>query len=245
MACSGAMYRGVPISTSSCVCSVCEPHQLRDAEVQQLHPLDEHAVGFRGHQEDVGGLQVAVHHARAVGRLQRRAHLPGHGERLAQGHPALAQPVRQALAAQVLHDEVRRAVFQAVEVHHLDDVGVAQLRGDLRLAAEARVLLLAQVVAVQQHLHRHLLARQPQVPRQEDRAHAPLPEQRRQFIRVPQDGADLDVGFGGVAHGGGGNTWEAHLSRFPRDVPDPFHAGARPPPRRFPGRRQPAIVRNL
>ena len=63
---------------------------------------------------------------------------------------------------------------QHVEVEHLDDVGMADARGDLGLATEAREGLAIAGRDAEQHLDGDALAGQPQVLGRPDRAHAAL-----------------------------------------------------------------------
>ena len=63
-ACSGAMYSGVPMTTSAAVSPDVAPRMMRDAEVGQVG-----AAGLV--EQDVGRLDVAVHDAGAVGGGQR------------------------------------------------------------------------------------------------------------------------------------------------------------------------------
>ena len=91
------------------------------------------------HQEDVVGLEIAVDDARGVGRGQPRRDLVDDADDRVERKRRLAhEPLRQALAREVLHDQVLGAVGRGVVVDDLDDVGVLQQRGDVRLAGELR-----------------------------------------------------------------------------------------------------------
>ena len=115
----------------------------REAEVEQLHArLGEH---------EVGGLEVAMHEARAVRFGERARDL--HGARQQRGElqrPAL-EARRERLALDQLHHEVVGA-FVIPDVVKRADVRVVELRQRARLAFEAR----AQVVARRQPRGQHL-----------------------------------------------------------------------------------------
>ena len=84
-------------------------------------------------------------------------------------------PLRERLALEILVDDVRRAIGQHVVVLDLDDVGMVELRRDVGFALEPREDLVAAEVGVQR-LDRDLLALQPRVAREIDRAHAAAPD---------------------------------------------------------------------
>jgi hypothetical protein len=161
---------------------------LRDAEVEHLGPR--RPLVLRD-QEDVGRLEIAVDDAFAVGRRQRRADLADDRRDLGERHRAAPQAIGQRLADQELEHQVRRAVGQLVPVVDLDDVGVAQARRDLGLAAEPGERLGVGDVGVQD-LDRHLLARQPDVAGDEHRAHAAAPEQPLDGVGLRDHGAHIE-----------------------------------------------------
>ena len=83
------------------------------------------------------GFEIAVHDPRGVHRDERVADLGRDREELGADEPDLPlQPGRERLAAQALHDEVRRAVREVPVVDHLDDVRVPREPERLRLAPE-------------------------------------------------------------------------------------------------------------
>ena len=94
--------------------------------------------------EDVGGLDVAVHQAARVGRVEGVGDPRDHARGPPRRDPAaLGDQVLQARALHVAHRDVEAALVLARAVDR-DDVGVLQARGHERLAheqlAEARVL---------------------------------------------------------------------------------------------------------
>ncbi len=143
-------------------------------------------------QEEVLGLEVAVHDAArvrggdAAGELQRPAER-GRGRR-----PAGAQPVAQRLAFEQLADQERRALV-AAEVVDGEDVGVVERRRGARLALEPLQPLGVPRHLRRQHLDRHLPP-QPPVARPVDLPHPPGPERR-------QDLVGTEPAAGGEAHG--------------------------------------------
>ena len=113
---------------------------LGDPEVEHLDQFVGLAVD--GGEEDVRGLEVAMHDAVRMRERKRRPHRVDDAGDGGQGQRSGLQARLQVAPFEVLHDEVRTRVGRDVEVEDLDDVGVAKLRHDLGLAAEARERLL-------------------------------------------------------------------------------------------------------
>ncbi len=91
--------------------------------------------------DDVGGLQIAVHDARAVRGRQSVGDLDRVAQRVIQPHALAADQPVQGLAGHVLHgDEVHRLAIHlaGVDVENRDDVAIAQRRGGFRFLGEAR-----------------------------------------------------------------------------------------------------------
>ena len=76
-------------------------------------------------------------HALLVRRLQRAADLPEQPPHLGELHLSALEARREALAVEVLHDEVVAAVGELIECEDVDDVGVADLIDRPRLLLEA------------------------------------------------------------------------------------------------------------
>ncbi|MCZ7678355.1 MAG: hypothetical protein M5U28_06110 [Sandaracinaceae bacterium] len=109
-------------------------HQLRDAEVEQLDQL---AAARDRHEEDVRWLEVAVHHAGLVRRLERGQRLQGDARGAPRLEPPAPQELRERLALEQLHHQEGRLAGRAAEVGHLHDVRVAEPADRARLALEA------------------------------------------------------------------------------------------------------------
>ncbi len=102
---------------------------LREPEVRQVDVVV-------GGQQDVRGLDVAVHEAGGVRLVQRRADLRDDPRRPLGRQPALApDEAADVVAGDVAHRDVRDPALVA-RVIDRDDVGVIDRRRDLRLAHE-------------------------------------------------------------------------------------------------------------
>ena len=87
-------------------------------------------------QQDVLGLDVAVHHAVPVGVVERAGHLGGDPDRVGDGELLLAvEPVAQRLALDERHDVEQVAVGLA-RVEQRQDVRVLEVGGELDLGQE-------------------------------------------------------------------------------------------------------------
>jgi hypothetical protein len=175
------MYWGVPIRTEA------EVHHLHEVRIRL-------AAAGHGDEEDVRRLEIAVHDAAGVGGGQRRCHLLHYVDGGGGGQSAgAAQALGQVLAQQVLHHQEGRAAGGGAEVHHLDDVRVVELGGDLYLAVKARQGVAAGRQLGRHHLHRAALA-QPQLLRLVDRPHAAVGDPPHQPVGLAQHGADGQLG---------------------------------------------------
>ena len=92
----------------------------REAEIEDLQPP---VAG----EEEVLGLEVAVHDAPLVRRGEAARDVDAEVDDLAHRQPAATQPLAQRLALQELHDRVRLAALVA-EVMDREDVGMRQRR---------------------------------------------------------------------------------------------------------------------
>ena len=102
--------------------------QLRQAKVQHLHP----ALGC---DDDVGGLEIAVHDAAFVRLLERRGHVAAKRGDLLFRQRATGNELRQRVARDELHDQEVEPVA-AVEIVNRGDVRVIQPGQRLRFASE-------------------------------------------------------------------------------------------------------------
>jgi hypothetical protein len=174
---------------------------VHDAEVEHLHAQ---GAGGVAHEEDVLGLHVAVHDAERVRAAEGVADGDGDLDGLAHAHGARLHALREALALEEFHDE-EDAVALLGDVPDVDDVGVAEEVGGLRLAHEA---LAHDGVAGElggEQLERDVVA-QDDVARAVDRAHAPGADAAEDLVPRREGAADHGVGRGleGDAVGGAG-----------------------------------------
>lgn len=89
-------------------------------------------------QEDVFGLQIAVHYARAMGGRQRPGDRPQVVKRSRGGQDtALSKLVGQGVAVEALEHDERHAVVAQAAVEHVGYVGVPDLRGQPAFQREA------------------------------------------------------------------------------------------------------------
>jgi hypothetical protein len=96
-------------------------HQLREPEIEQL---DLGPAVLARQQEDVVGLEVAVHEALVVRRDQRRRGLVDHRRGLARVQRATLEPLAQRLADQQVLT-TRAAILECAKREDVDDVRVA------------------------------------------------------------------------------------------------------------------------
>ena len=161
-------------------------HRLpRQPEVQDLDlPLR------RDHR--VGGLDVPVHDARAVGLLQGRRHLQPQVHHAPHLEGAPGHESAEVLPLHVLHGDVVGAVLLP-HVVDVGDVGVAQGGGGTGLPLEPLPVLHVRRELGGEDLHRHRPL-EPHVPGAVDLPHAPRPEGRDDLV-----GAETVAGL--QAHG--------------------------------------------
>ncbi len=172
-----------------------------DAEVGDLEaPVGQH--------HDVARLDVAVHHARRVGRLERVAqHQAAGDDPLLRLRSLALEEVLERLALEPLHRHERDAALHARAVDGRDG-GVRDGRGGARLLHEAPAQLVsARRVEATEELRAHRLDRdravEHRVAAAVDDAHRALPHLRLDAIREGRRGLgrrETKARFGG--HGG-------------------------------------------
>ena len=94
--------------------------------------------GAVGRHEDVGRLDVPVHHQVLVGVLHGPADVEEEAQALPDAEAFLGAQYRERPALDVLHDEVRAAVRRGAAVEKAGDVGMLQVREDLSLGPNLR-----------------------------------------------------------------------------------------------------------
>ena len=96
-----------------------------DAEIQDLHAFAIRGVRI-GHEEQVFGLEIAVHDTDGVGSGQGRASLAGYLKCLGNGKPAdLLEAFLQGGPFEKLHEDVRKSLGCFASVEDIDDAGMA------------------------------------------------------------------------------------------------------------------------
>src|SRR5690606_5615734 len=91
------------------------------------------------HQQDVGGLEVAVHDGLAVSDIERGQELGNQPRHVVRSHRAQLHHLVERTPVDVLHDQIQLVVVHAPVVDGADDVGVFDTSCDLGLALEAFV----------------------------------------------------------------------------------------------------------
>jgi hypothetical protein len=143
---------------------------LRDAEV------GEHRLAGRALDENVLRLDVAVNDVLAVRHIERRGDLPANAEDFEVGQrPVRDQDLAQAAALDEIHHDVGAAFF-LLDVMHLDDMGMLELRHADRFLEEAIEKVLAAGELGVQHFDRAPPIREALVGHLVDGAHAALPD---------------------------------------------------------------------
>jgi len=148
--------------------------ELGDPEVEDL------GVAFEG-DEDVVGLEVAMHDADRVRRGERREHLAHDLDQAAERHRARLRDRGERLALDVLHHDERPAVGQLRHVDDADDALVADQIDRAPLGEEPLEQLGVPRALIRQDLDRHAAADR-RLHREVDAAHAALAEQARQPV---------------------------------------------------------------
>ncbi len=173
---------------------------LNHAEVEEHRRLDVPAA----REEDVAGLEVAVHVAAGVDERERRREGDEPvDQRRRRDRPLRGEAGRERVAVQALQREVAAAVHVA-DREHADDVGVGEHRVRLRLAVEAGERLGVVSVARVEDLERHA-SLEGNVRRLVHRAERARAEEAADE-EIAEAGPGLQGGaVSGFAHGVGGS----------------------------------------
>ena len=165
-----------------------QPRFLGVAQVGQaeIDNLIDTLPGRKLVRHDVGGLEVAVHDAEVVRKLQGRAERRDNRLHFGEGHPALGGnlllhggPVEQ------LHDQERVVLVVHVEVENRDDVRMAQARAGAALAKETVARTRRAVLAANDLDGDFVAEERPARP--VDRTHPPFGEQRQNLVAIVED----------------------------------------------------------
>ena len=100
-----------------------------------------------------------------------------------------ADPLVEILALEKLHHQIRFARRRGAEVEHVDDVRMAELRGDLRFATKSREGFLVGRELASEDLDRNALG-ESELGALIDGPHPAAPDQARHAIQVLKDGSD-------------------------------------------------------
>ena len=138
---------------------------LRDAEIEELDLL------LCPGEEHVLGLQIAVHEAARVGRVERIEELEEDPPCVCRGQLRARHRHAQRAALQQLHHEVEQAIGCLAGIDHGDDAGVADRVRRARLGEEPHLDLGVEREVILQDLDRDLRPREL-VVRLEHEAHA-------------------------------------------------------------------------
>ena len=144
-------------------------------------------------QLDVGRLEIAMDHAAAVRRLQRRGDLLGDVEGFVEWQRSAREPLREVLAFNQLHDQEGDAFFRTarrLEAVDAGDVRVVQRGQELRLTVETREALGVAGEGVGKQLDSDL-AVEVRVDRTPDGPHPALADLLRELV-VQQHLSRLD-----------------------------------------------------
>ena len=141
-----------------------------------------HVTVALAREEDVLGLQVAMHEPRGVRGFDRVE--DGQHDRRSLGdreRPSALEPSSERLALEELHDEERRAVVAFLDLTQLDDVRVLHGGGRARLAQEALLQRAVLRELFEHHLHGDPLVRL-EMSSLPHLAHATLSEARLEHV---------------------------------------------------------------
>jgi len=156
-------------------------HQLRDAEVEDLHEV---GIVFARDEEDVVGLEIAMHDAARVRRTERSTDATRNVDRSYEREATLLRErIREAAPGEPLHDDVVTAVLELSEVEDVDDVIVLDVARGARLVEEARDECRIPTEVREEHLDRHA-PRDLRMLGQVDGAHAALADLLRDDVVV-------------------------------------------------------------
>ena len=139
VACSGAMYNGVPITVPKLVNRVCSESCIplvALANPKSMTPR--HGLAVVRLDEDIGWLQVAVDDSLLMGVLYRRANLRKQHKAFRHVELVLVAELIEWDPLHQLHHEKRQTVAGRAGVEQLGDIRVIHERNRLPLGLEAR-----------------------------------------------------------------------------------------------------------
>ena len=130
-------------------------HELGDAKVEQLNKPRGHARLIV--QEDVRGLDVAVHDLELVSLAEHSGDLVEHLKGEGDGEAPTGEAIVERLTYEQLRDKKTAPIVMVIaKVIDNERVGVVQLRGDARLCNKAARKLLLLLTREREELHGHL-----------------------------------------------------------------------------------------
>ena len=139
--------------------------------------------------------------ALGVGRAQGRADLARNRDDFIEGQNTAFDPIFKRDALEEFEDEIWSSVSELVEVVNVDDVGVADARGDLCFSAKSSQRLGVFGHLRVQDLDRDPLSGQPRVRRLPNRTHAATAQKSLNLIGIGDQRTNADPSCGlGLSH---------------------------------------------
>ncbi len=165
----------------------------REPEVEQLGEVHAAVLAGDAHEEDVVGLEIAVHDAAAVRVADRARDLIEHVAGDAGRERVLVEAIAERRALEELHHQEVAAALVDAEVGDRDDVRVRQRAREARFAEEVLARRVVGVLTDGQELHREATI-ELDVTREPNLAHSTALELSLESVSPIQQGARIGRG---------------------------------------------------